>query len=215
MGDARPNVLVIMTDEERYPPPYETPAVAEFRRTQLPGRERLRARSRELHRHYVGSTACLPSRTTLFTGQYPSLHGVTNTDGLAKPATDPAMPWLDPDIGARRWATGSGPPATAPTTGASGTSRTPTSWCRARTGRSRASDEDGVLDPLAVDAYRRADRLDPFGFSGWIGREPHGAGQGQHRHRARRRVRRPGRRAVRRPRGRRATRGRGSPSRRW
>ena len=34
---------------------------------------------------------------------------------------------------------------------------------------------DGVVDADAVDAYRRADRLDPFGFSGWIGREPHGA----------------------------------------
>jgi choline-sulfatase len=33
----------------------------------------------------------------------------------------------------------------------------------------------GVLIPEAVEAYRRADRLDPFGFSGWIGREPHGA----------------------------------------
>ena len=31
----------------------------------------------------------------------------------------------------------------------------------------------GVADAVAV--YRRADRLDPFGFSGWIGREPHGA----------------------------------------
>lgn len=30
-----PNVLLIMTDEERYPPPYETATVAEFRRTQL------------------------------------------------------------------------------------------------------------------------------------------------------------------------------------
>jgi arylsulfatase A-like enzyme len=39
----------------------------------------------------------------------------------------------------------------------------------------RANDADGVLDPVAVDAYRRADRLDPYGFSGWIGREPHGA----------------------------------------
>jgi arylsulfatase A-like enzyme len=38
-----------------------------------------------------------------------------------------------------------------------------------------ASDADGVPIPEAVDAYRRADRLDPFGFSGWIGREPHGA----------------------------------------
>ena len=38
-----------------------------------------------------------------------------------------------------------------------------------------ASDDDGRLIAEAVEAYRRADRLDPFGFSGWIGREPHGA----------------------------------------
>ena len=51
----------------------------------------------ELHRHYAGSTACVPSRATLFTGQYPSLHGVSQTDGTAKQNTDPAMGWLDPD----------------------------------------------------------------------------------------------------------------------
>ena len=38
-----------------------------------------------------------------------------------------------------------------------------------------ASDDDGTPIADAVAAYRRADRLDPFGFSGWIGREPHGA----------------------------------------
>ena len=38
-----------------------------------------------------------------------------------------------------------------------------------------ASDDDGRPIPDAVEAYRRADRLDPYGFSGWIGREPHGA----------------------------------------
>ena len=38
-----------------------------------------------------------------------------------------------------------------------------------------ASDNDGNVIPEAVEAYRKADRLDPFGFSGWIGREPHGA----------------------------------------
>ncbi len=121
---------------------------------------------------------CLPSRATLFTGQYPSLHGVTDTDGMAKSASDPAMRWLDPD--------------TVPTLG---------DWFRAAGYRThyrgkwhvshpdllvpgrwpgtheslRANDVDGVVDPVAVDAYRRADRLDPFGFSGWIGREPHGA----------------------------------------
>ncbi len=39
----------------------------------------------------------------------------------------------------------------------------------------KASDDDGNPLPAAVEAYRKADRLDPFGFSGWIGREPHGA----------------------------------------
>jgi arylsulfatase A-like enzyme len=174
MAASRPNVLFIMTDEERYPPPYETDALAEFRRTQLPARDRLRARSRELHRHYAGATACTPSRTTLFTGQYASLHGAADTDGLAKQATDPAMHFLDPD--------------TVPTMG---------DWFRAAGYRTHyrgkwhishpdltipgtheslaINDADGVLDPAAVDAYRRADRLDPYGFSGWIGREPHGA----------------------------------------
>ena len=68
-----------------------------FRREQLAARESLREGGLEFHRHYAGSTACLPSRTTLFTGQYPSLHGGTTTDGLAKKANDPAMAWLDPN----------------------------------------------------------------------------------------------------------------------
>lgn len=169
-----PNVLLIMTDEERYPPPYETAALAEFRRTQLTARERVREGGVELHRHYVGSTACVPSRATVFTGQYPSLHGVSQTDGVAKAADDPGMRWLDPDE--------------VPTLG---------DWFRAGGYRTHyngkwhishadlpvpgtheglaASDDDGKLIPAVVDAYRRADRLDPFGFSGWIGREPHGA----------------------------------------
>ena len=109
----------------------------------------------------------------MFTGQYPSLHGVTNTDGLAKQASDPAMTWLDP--------------SSVPTMG---------DWFRAGGYRTHyrgkwhishadllvpgtherlaTNDAEGTVDDAAVDAYRRADRLDPFGFSGWIGREPHG-----------------------------------------
>ena len=94
---ARPNILVIMTDEERYPPPYEGEGIKRFRQEEMPARESLRQRGVEFHRHYAGSTACTPSRATLFTGQYPSLHGVTSTDGLAKLASDPAMRWLDAD----------------------------------------------------------------------------------------------------------------------
>jgi arylsulfatase A-like enzyme len=171
---AKPNILLIMTDEERYPPPYESQAVTSFRKTQLTARESIRSSGVEFHRHYAGSTACTPSRATLFTGQYPSLHGVSSTDGIAKRHTDPAMSWLDPN--------------SVPTLG---------DWFRAggyqthyrgkwhvshadlvipRTHeRLMASDDAGRPVRQAIEAYKRADRLDPFGFSGWIGREPHGA----------------------------------------
>ena len=43
------------------------------------------------------ATACAPSRASLLTGQYPSLHGVTQTDGLAKSAESEDMYWLAPD----------------------------------------------------------------------------------------------------------------------
>ena len=173
MAERRPNILVIMTDEERYPPPYEDEALRQWRRDNLPARERLRAAGVELHRHYTASTACVPSRTSLFTGQYPSLHGVAETDGIAKRADDPAMIWLDPDG--------------VPTLG---------DWFRAGGYRTfykgkwhitrgdlpipgehhglMANDREGNPLPEGLDAYERADRLDPFGFSGWIGREPHG-----------------------------------------
>ena len=38
----RPNVLVILTDQQRYPPPYESAELAQYRRDHLPGVERLR-----------------------------------------------------------------------------------------------------------------------------------------------------------------------------
>ena len=169
-----PNVLLIMTDEERYPPPYELEPLAGFRRQQLRARQSLRDGGLEFHRHYAGSTACLPSRTTLFTGQYPSLHGGRQTDGMAKLSNDPAMTRLDPN--------------SVPTLG---------DWFRAGGYQTHyrgkwhvshadllipgtheglmASDDEGTLISEAVAAYQGADRLDPFGFSGWIGREPHGA----------------------------------------
>ena len=37
-----PNVLVILTDQQRYPPPYESEELAQYRREHLPGVERLR-----------------------------------------------------------------------------------------------------------------------------------------------------------------------------
>ena len=65
--------------------------MAKFRREHCRPGSRCATDGLEFHRHYAGSTACTPSRATLFTGQYPSLHGVSQTDGTAKQNDDPAM----------------------------------------------------------------------------------------------------------------------------
>jgi arylsulfatase A-like enzyme len=172
----RPNILVILTDQQRYPPPYESEELAAFRREHLPGVERLRQNGVSFRRHYPMAAACAPSRASLLTGQYPSLHGVTQTDGIAKSADGEEMFWLAPD--------------SVPTLG---------DWFRAggyRTyykGKWHAShahldagDGDGLLQSIEDDGtpiddniqtYVDADLLDGYGFSEWVGPEPHGLGK--------------------------------------
>jgi arylsulfatase A-like enzyme/putative intracellular protease/amidase len=169
----RPDVIIIMTDEERAAPPYESDTVARWRRETLTGAGWFDDHAVTFKRHYTGSLACVPSRPTLFTGQYPDLHGVTQTDGLGKMADDSRMRWL--------------PTGQVPTLG---------NWFRAAgydthydgkwhmshadlhdeaTGeRLRTNDSDGVVDAAAVERYLAANPLDPYGFSGWVGPEPHG-----------------------------------------
>ena len=44
------------------------------------------------------------------------------------------------------------------------------------TGKAVATNtKEGEILPAAVRAYVDADQLDKFGFSGWVGPEPHGA----------------------------------------
>ena len=94
VGEDRPDVVVIMTDEERAAPPYESDELADWRRRQLPGERWFADHAVSFDRHYTGSLACVPSRPTLFTGQYPDVHGVTQTDGLGKTADDSRLRWL-------------------------------------------------------------------------------------------------------------------------
>lgn len=170
----RPNILLIMTDEERYPPCYESDALRTFRREQLPGQTALRARATEFHRHYAASVACAPSRASLFTGHYPTLHGVRATDGAAKAARDPDVYWLDPN--------------TVPTMGHYFRAAGYRTFYRGKwhvshadlvapdTHESLASSDDGgvpLVDTTAL--YAASERLAPHGFSGWIGPDPHGA----------------------------------------
>lgn len=170
----RPDVVVILTDQERAPPPYEDAALARWRNEVLVGRRWFAEHGVSFTRHYTGSLACVPSRPTLLTGHYPDVHGVTQTDGMAKLADDPRMRWLRPNE--------------VPTLG---------HWFRAggydthydgkwhvshadlvhpETGERLATNTaDGAVLPDAVRAYLEADPLAPFGFSGWVGPEPHGA----------------------------------------
>lgn len=170
----RPDIVIVMTDEERAIPPYEAPEVLAWRDRILQGRKWFDDHGVSFGRHYTGSLACVPSRPTIFTGQYPDLHGVTQTDGMGKTAEDFRMRWLRA--------------GEVPTLG---------NWFRAAgydthydgkwhishadlidpdTGRPLATnDDDGVVDPAAVQRYLDADPLGPYGFSGWVGPEPHGA----------------------------------------
>ena len=174
MTDPRPDIVVILTDEERAVPPYESDAVVAWRERTLTGRRWFDENGVRFERHYTGSLACVPSRPTLFTGQYPDVHGVTQTDGLGKMADDSRMRWLRP--------------GEVPTLG---------HWFRAGgydthydgkwhishadlvdpdTGQRVATNgDDGSVIAAGVDAYLAADPLDEFGFSGWVGPEPHGA----------------------------------------
>ena len=170
----RPNFLILMCDEMRFPPIYESKQTREFRKTYLNTQNFLRRNGANFQRHYAASVACVPSRASIYTGQYPSLHGATQTTGAAKAAFDPDVFWLDPN--------------SVPTFGdyfhAAGYS---TFW----RGKWHASDADMLIpgthdqlvsydsngnpEPAQQSLYQKADRLGRYGFAGWIGPEPHGS----------------------------------------
>ncbi len=169
----RPDVIVLMTDQERATPPYETDEVRAWRRETLRAEAWFDDHAVNFRRHYTGSLACVPSRPTLFTGQYPDVHGVTQTNGLGKMDDDTRMRWLRegevPTLG--HWFRAGGydthyvgkwhithADLTDPETG----------------GVLLSHGNDGTIRPEAVRAYLDADGLDPFGFSDWVGPEPHG-----------------------------------------
>jgi arylsulfatase A-like enzyme len=172
----RPNILIVLTDQQRFPTSYEPEGLRQWRRDKFAAERSLSETGVSFTKNYVMATACAPSRASLLTGQYPSLHGVTQTDGLGKSFDSPDMFWLAPD--------------TVPTIG---------DWFRAggyRTflkGKWHAShvaledpsgeglllsiDDEGNRIEENIAAYLEADLLDGFGFSEWVGPEPHGLGK--------------------------------------
>ncbi len=169
----RPNFLVIVVDEYRFPSVYETAATRAYRARNYVAEESLRENGLEFNNHYIMSCACAPSRTSFFTGQYPSLHGVSQTDGVAKNAIEEDVFWLDPN--------------TIPTMGDYFRAGGYDTYYKGKWHVSHADitipgtydqlvtfDEHGNRIPERERTYLRANRLDNFGFDGWIGPEPHG-----------------------------------------
>ena len=149
-------------------------------------------------RHYTGSLACVPSRPTIFTGQYPDLHGVTQTDGIGKRYDDSRLRWLRqgevPTLG--NWFRAAGydthydgkwhishADLDDPATG----------------GPLATNDDDGVVDPAAVRRYLDADPLGAVRVLGLGGSRAARRGDVQQRFPSRPADRRPRRRLARRP----------------
>ncbi len=112
---ARPNILLITCDQYRFPrfsygadggfaEPLkqvlgfqgtvdETNPYAKF----FPGLLKLRKNAVVLRNHTIAASACTPSRAVIYTGQYGTKTGVTQTDGLFKNGDSPNFPWLEAD----------------------------------------------------------------------------------------------------------------------
>ncbi|BDD07108.1 sulfatase-like hydrolase/transferase [Aureibacter tunicatorum] len=115
------NVLLIMADEFRFPIPENAGGmvndlknilgfqnlgatstdaddyISDTSQQLFPGFMKLRENAAILKNHTVATTACVPSRTAMFTGQYGSKNKVTQTDGVFKGASEKGFNWLDPE----------------------------------------------------------------------------------------------------------------------
>jgi arylsulfatase A-like enzyme len=170
-GTRRPDVILLLTDQERAAPSYESPEVRAWRREHLACERWFTDHAVTFAQHRTATVACVPSRPTLLTGQYPDLHGVTQTDGFGKRPHDARMRWLRegevPTVG--NWFRAAGYD-----THYDGKWHISHADLHTDDGRVLATNDGrGRVFPDAVRAYLDADPLAPFGFSGWVGPEPH------------------------------------------
>jgi choline-sulfatase len=87
MSSKPPNILLLITDQQRYPCHWpEDPA---WLRELTPNDHLLAANGLSFRRAFCNTSMCSPSRATLFTGRYPAQHGVTLTHTQADLRPDP------------------------------------------------------------------------------------------------------------------------------
>ena len=86
----RPNLLLIVTDQQHEAPVYESDELADFRREHLAGLERLRQNGVSFRHHYPMSAACapaaVPAATTLDGGGFTTPRGAGGSRHMANVA---------------------------------------------------------------------------------------------------------------------------------
>ena len=87
MSGRAPNVLLLITDQQRYP--CHWPDQPGWLRDLTPNDQRLADTGLSFRRAFCNTSMCSPSRATLLTGSYPAQHGVTLTHTQADLRPDP------------------------------------------------------------------------------------------------------------------------------
>ena len=175
-GRKRPNILFLTCDQDRYPPVYESAQVQAFRRRYLRTQNALRG-----PRH--GLRAVLLQYGRLHAGAHHDLHRPVpeparqHADGRrAKRDFDPDVFWLTqytvPTIG--NWFRAAGYRTIYKGKGHFASNYTPLEP-GTKTGLLSFDGSNGIPDPERERLYLEQNVLDPFGWDGWIGPEPHGA----------------------------------------
>lgn len=93
-GWRRPNLVILITDQERYPQHWPKG----WADTNLPNRMRLDNHGLKFTRAFCASSMCTPSRATLFTGLYPPEHHVDQTLRYGTGDTAVVQPTLQPGL---------------------------------------------------------------------------------------------------------------------
>lgn len=85
MSDARPNIIFILTDQQRF----DTISALGYPHMDTPNLDRLVNEGVSFSRCHITAPSCAPSRASLFTGQYP------HTTGILKNADEWTRSWVE------------------------------------------------------------------------------------------------------------------------